>query len=162
MPRTLLPQATRHEDDLCFLMGGHFSYRNDDARHLIRFLIMFDEWVFGIFWRMTKTHEHHVLGRGFLFYSTNLSFQPHATISQWFLLWIFIPTGLCMSFPQFLTASQFIFNSNTIWYGLPERRQICKNNKVTIKPANAIPVTRLKVNGKNDFNNRKLRIIPRL
>lgn len=35
-------------------------------------------------------------------------------------------------------------------------------NKVTIQPANTVPVTRLKVKRKNDFKNRKLKVIPRL
>lgn len=35
-------------------------------------------------------------------------------------------------------------------------------NKVTIQPANTVPVTRLKVKRKNDFKNRKLKVIARL
>lgn len=49
-----------------------------------------------------------------------------------------------------------------IWYGLPERTQIYKNNKATVKAPNTVPVTRLKVSRKNNFNNRKLRVILRL
>lgn len=143
--------------------GADFSDTNDDADI---WLDSCDVWLKSL-WDLDLWIKHMstvVLGRGFLFYSTNLSlgFQPHATISQWLLLWIFIPVGLYMSLPQFPVHVKFIFYLSTIWYGLPDRRQICKNNKVTIKPPNTVPITRLKVNSHNDFNNRKLRIIPRL
>lgn len=65
-------------------VGAYFSYRNNDAGHLIRLLIMFDWWAFGIFWLMIKTHEHHVLGRHSLFYSINLSFLGISSHMQLF------------------------------------------------------------------------------